>query len=269
VPEIFGHQDQRDGRDQHDGPCIEHRRGEGRRAEPGGLGQQLAAHRLAPAETIGEQGINERGHHEADQHQQAPRHAAREHGDQGDAHEGHGLHPGVERRRRHVLDRNGREIEADHRDHGAGYDRRHQPLDPAGAARHHDQADQRVDRAADHDAAQRQRDVGVGALAGIAGGGGDHRDEGEGRADITRDLAADGDKEDQRADATHQDGDVGIEAHQQGPQHGGAEHRHHMLDTQRHGLRPRQPLVRRDDDAVGRLFHGPVEHSPPLVLLVT
>ena len=108
----------------------------------------------------------------------------------------------------------------------------------------------RVDDAAGDDAAQRHADVGVGPLARVGGGGDHHADEGEARAQVAGHLAAGDEEEDQRADAAHEDGDVGIEPHEDGRQHRGAEHRDHVLHAHGRGLRPGQALVRRDHAAL-------------------
>jgi hypothetical protein len=135
-------------------------------------------------------------------------------------------------------------------------------LDPSRAGPHHRKPDQRENRAAGKDAAERDAELGVRPLPGIAGGGDDHGDEGEGRAEIARDPPARHREEDQRADAAHQDGEVGVEAHQPRRQNGGAEHRHDMLQAERDGLRPGQPFLRRDDDAVLRRAFRPAVHVP-------
>jgi hypothetical protein len=100
--------------------------------------------------------------------------------------------------------------------------------------------------------------MGVGPRATVAGGRDDDADEGEARTQVARHLAAHGKKEDQRADARHQDRHVGVEAHQQRRQHGGAEHRDDVLRADGHGLRPGQALVGRDDAVAA----GDVGQSP-------
>jgi hypothetical protein len=212
---------------------------------------------LAQAEAVGQHGVDQAGDDQADQDQQPLGHAAREHRHRADADEGQGLHPGVERGRRHVLDRDAGQVQADYRDHGTGDHRRHQALDPARAAGRHDQPDQRHQRTAGNDAAQRQAQVGVGPAACKTGGRDHHADEGKGRSQVTRHLTTDQDEEDQRADAAHQDRDIGIEPHQERRQHRCAEHRDHMLHAERCRLRPGQALVGRDHDAGSRAHFAP------------
>jgi len=145
------------------------------------------------------------------------------------------------------------------------------PLDPVGAHRLHDRTDHGIDCAAGDDAAQRDPDVGIGSLAGIGGGGDDDADEGEARTQVAGHLAAGDEEEHQGADPAHEDGDVGVESHEDGREHGGAEHCDHVLHAHGRGLRPGQPLVRPDDAALRqhrRGFFSPVEHSHLALLLL-
>src|SRR5690606_4317077 len=128
----------------------------------------------------------------------------------------------------------------------------------------HQHPDQRVDQAAHDDAAQRHTNVAVGTLAGKAGSGNDHTDEGERGAQIAGHFAACDQKEDQGADTAHQHGHVGVKAHEDGCQHGRAKHGDHVLNAHQAGLAPGQTFVWPDNTAV--LQHGggllsPAKHS--------
>ncbi|MDG5974180.1 outer membrane receptor protein [Hydrogenophaga taeniospiralis CCUG 15921] len=250
VAQVLRHQDDGHGRDQQHGVAAEHRRAEIGQAEPGGAGDAAQVQRFAQTEAVGEHGVDDAGDDQAHEDQQALQHAAAEHGHQRHTDEGHALHPGVEARGRHVLDRDAGQVQADHRHHRAGDHRRHQAFDPARADGLHQRADQRVDDAAGDDAAERHADVGVGPRSGVAAGRDHHADEGEAGAEVARHLAAGHDEEDQRADAAHEDGDVGVEAHQDGGEHGGAEHGDQVLHAHHGRLRPGQALVGADDAAV-------------------
>src|SRR5690606_14360775 len=176
-----------------------------RQADPVGAGDAGEVDRLAPAQAVGADRIDDIGDEAAEQDRQAAQHAGQAHRDKADGHHGKQTDEGVEAAAADTLHGDRREVEADHRDDGAGHYRRHQRLDPAMADLHDDQANQRIDRAGGDDAAERHRNVRVGPGAGIGGGGDYHRDEGEARAEIARHLAAGDEKEDQRRDAREED----------------------------------------------------------------
>src|SRR3546814_13665674 len=62
---------------------------------------------------------------------------------------------------------------------------------------------------------------------------------------------ADEQKENKRTHARHQNGDIGIEAHQQGGQYGRTEHRHDVLRAHGDVLRPGLVFVGLHNGAVG------------------
>src|SRR3546814_8662563 len=62
---------------------------------------------------------------------------------------------------------------------------------------------------------------------------------------------ADEQKENKRTHARHQNGDIGIEAHQQGGQYGRTEHRHDVLSAHGDVLRPGHVFVGLHNGAVG------------------
>ena len=264
MAQIFRHQDDDHGHDQQHGIGFKHRTVEGGQAQPRSVGHAAQIDWLAQAQTIGQHGVDDAGHDQANQDQQALHHALGEHGHQSYRDKGDGLHPGFKVVGCHVLDGNGRQIQANHGHHGAGYDGGHKALNPAGANDMHQHADQGVDQTAGNDAAQCHTDVAVGTLACKAGGCNHHADEGEGRTQVAGHFAAGDEEEDQGADTAHQYGHVGVKAHEDGGQHGGAKHGDHVLNAHQAGLCPGQALIRPDDAAV--LQHGggllsPGKHS--------
>src|ERR1043166_4998471 len=94
-----------------------------------------------------------------------------------------------------------------------------------------------------NDAAKRDAEVRIGALAGIAGGRDDDRDEREARAEVAWDFAGDRDEEDQGPDAGEEHRNIGIEAGEDRCEHGRAEHRDHVLEADDDHLRRRQTLL--------------------------
>ncbi len=249
VAQVLRHQNDHDGHDQRHRLGLKLGRGERRHAEPGGVGQAGEIHRRAQAQAIGEHGVNHAGDQQTHQNEQPLHHAAGVNRHQTDADEGDQRHPVVEVARAVTLDGDGRQIQPDHRDHRAGHHRRHEPLDPFHPHAHDDEADHRIHHAAGDDAAQRDTNVGVRPAARIAAGRDDHADERKRRAEITRHSPADDQKENQRADAAHQNRDIGTETHEQRREHRRAEHGHHMLQPHHQGLRPGQAFIRGDHPA--------------------
>ena len=141
---------------------------EGRQAEPGGLADLREIDRLAEAQDVGADQVDQVADGTADQHRQAAPHARRVDRDEADRHapwrarsSGRKSVPAcvVGRDAGGAVDRDRREHEADGGDDGAGDHRRHQPLDPAVARDLHHEADEEVERAGRDDAAERQGDV--------------------------------------------------------------------------------------------------------------
>src|SRR3979411_3229729 len=66
------------------------------------------------------------------------------------------------------------------------------------------------------------------------------------RAEIARHPTVDDEQKADGGDAAHQDGQLGIEPHDDGKNKGRAEHRDHVLGTQPDRPRPGQPLIRTD-----------------------
>ena len=173
------------------------------------------------------------------------------------------MHPGVEIARGHILDRNAREIQANHCHHGTGDHWRHEALDPVGSDRLHDDTDQRAERPAGHDAAEGQADLLIHALSRISRGRNHHTDESEARAQVTRHPPTCDQEKDQGADAAHEDGNVRIETHQDRGQHGRTEHGDHMLYAHHGSHRPGQTLVGCNHTTLLKylsVFLGPAEH---------
>ena len=69
-------------------------------------------------------------------------------------------------------------------------------------------------------------------------------------AEVARHPSADDEKEDERADAAHEDRHVGVKSHEQRSKDGGAEHGDDVLHAECGHLRGREALIR-TDDAVG------------------
>ena len=86
----------------------------------------------------------------------------------------------------------GRQIQADDGYNRTRDDRRHQLFNPTDTGCHHNQTDDGVNNAAYDDAAQSNRNVGIGTGPGnIAGGRDDDTDEGKRGTEVTRDVSAD------------------------------------------------------------------------------
>ena len=263
-PRFFGHQNDRHRGDQQHGATVKHGGGQGGQAKPGGAGHARQVQWFAQAHAVGEHGIDHAGQQQAHQDQQALHHAARINSHQAHADKGDELHPGVKVACGHVFDGHAGQVQTDHGHHGAGDDRRHHALDPAGANGLHHQADDGVERAAGDDAAQRHADVGVGPFARVGGGRDHHADEGKTRTQVAGHLAAGDQKEDQGADAAHQDGDVRVKAHEDGGQHRGAKHGDHVLHAHGGGVGPGQAFVGGDGAALLQHLGGlgfPIEHG--------
>ena len=258
VAQVLGHQDDYHRHDEQHGVGAEHRRVQAGQAQPRGGNDTAHVHRFAPAQAVGEHGVEQAGNNQPQQDQQPLQHAAREHGHQRHAGEGHGLHPGLEVVGGHVFNGNGCQVQANDGHDSARHHRRHEFFNPTGADGLHQQPHQGIDRAAGNDAAQRQADIGVGPLACVAGGGNHHANKGKRRAQVAGHFAAGDQKENQRANAAHQHGQIGVKPHQDRGQHGGAKHSDDVLHAHQAGLRPGQALIGADDPTAlqcrGRFF---------------
>ena len=123
-----------------------------------------------------------------------------------------------------------REVEAYYRHHCPGDHRRHQAVYPARTPAHGDCGGQRVqDRRAGY------AREGEGDVFRQAPGDGQHgADEGEAGAQVAGHFGAGYRYEDQGARPGEENGRLRVEAHQYRGQHGGAEHRHHVLHPHRY-----------------------------------
>ncbi|MPL82849.1 hypothetical protein SDC9_28798 [bioreactor metagenome] len=244
MAEVLGHQHDRHRGDQGHRRPVELGRHEFRQAEPGGLADLGEVDPRHEAKSVAQHQHQRIAEGERQEHRDPAggaraiardqRHA--QHGEQGD-----GQVPGSRRAEGvELVHRDRCEVEPDRHADGAGDDRRHQLLDPTGAHGHHDEPDQRIDRAAGDDAAKRGGD----RRAGLGGHREHHRDEGEGRAQIARHPAGGQDEEQKRADAGEEHRHIRVEAHQDRRDDGRAGHRQQVLDA--HGERggSRQPFVR-------------------------
>ena len=148
------------------------------------------------------------------------------------------------------------EVEADQHHDGAGDGGGQDGLEPAGAREVHGEPDQGEHDAGDHDRAGHVR--GVAALQADRGDTGDERGAG---AEVARHPIVDDQQEHDRGDAREEDREVGVEAHHDREDEGGAEHGDHVLGAEPDGARPAQPLHRADSLA-GRRRLAVVDDLP-------
>ena len=243
MTQVFRDQHNRDGHDQHDRMPVEDRRRKLRQSDPRRIDNGRKIDRLGQPRAVGEKHVEQITDDSAKEDRQPARKAGRPHCYKTHGEDRRDTDPRVERACGNSFHGDRREIEPDHRNHRAGHDRRHQPFDPLIADEHDGDADRGVEHARAHDAAERNREVGVEPTACVAGRSDDDGDKGEARSEITRNASADGNKKDQRADARKQNRNVGVEAHQQRCEHGGAEHRNDVLQAEQNSLRRRQAFV--------------------------
>ena len=137
--------------------------------------------------------------------------------------------------------RRGRQVQADQRHDRAGDDRRHDPVDPAGAELLHHGADDGEGRAGEHHPAERPGDP------ELLLGGQNRRDEREAGAEVAGHPALGDDQEQQRADAGKEQGGGRRHAREDRDQEGGAEHGHDVLHADADRQRPGEPLVGPDN----------------------
>ena len=248
---MFDDRDHGDRRDERDGAHVELGEADAGQANPCGLGDGREIHH---AERHGDRIAHDDGEqhrHRADD-AAAPgkdhRREQRDGGDQGALRVEHRCTRGVGTHKGHVGGGGGQTHADDHHDGGNEHGRQ-QAVKPARAdelddARHHEE----------HCA--RHNHTGHG---GVETARGAHRedgaDEGERAAQIAGNLVAGHEQVADGADARAHDGDVGIEAGQHGYEHRGAEHAHHVLDSQRNGARRGDPVVDADDLAFA-VAHG-------------
>ncbi len=166
--------------------------------------QQGKIDRLAHAEHVGQQGVDQAGDNQPDQNQQPLDHAPREHRHQADAQHGDHRHPAFKRRGGDAFHRNRRKVQADRHHHRAGDDGRHHAFDPARADLHYHQANQGIDQPTGDDATEGHAQVGVDPLAVKTGSSDDHPDKGGAGAEIAGHAPAGHKKEQQGADTRHQ-----------------------------------------------------------------
>src|SRR5690606_13053934 len=156
-------------------------------------------------------------------------------------------------------------VQAYHGHNGARDHRWHPVVDPlcgAARARVHPpdyRADERIDETARDDGAKRDAYVGIRATTRVPGHRDDPSNEGKAGPQVARDATANKEEENECTDARHQNGDVGIEAHQYGSEYGRAEHGDDVLSAHRNVLGPRHTLVGLHDDT-GR---GTLDLAPP------
>ncbi|SLY35450.1 Uncharacterised protein [Klebsiella quasivariicola] len=218
-----------------------------RQPEPRRLGEGGEVQRLAKAKAVSQQGVQCAGDDQADQDQQTLQHPAGKYRHYADAEHGQHRHPAVEGAGGDAAHGNRRQVQADSHHHRAGHHRRHQALDPAGADLHHHQTNQGVNQPAGDDPAKGDAQMRVQPLAVKAGNGDHHPDKGGAGAEIARHPSAGDDKEQQGADARHQNRQVGVEPHQQRHQHRRAEHRNGVLHAHHQRLPGRQAFIGRNN----------------------
>ena len=218
--------------------------------------------RLAHAEHVRQQGVDQTGDNQPDQDQQTLDHPARKDCHQADAQHRDHRHPAFKRRSGDAFHRNRREVQAYRHHHRAGDHGRHHALDPARADLHHNETNQGIDQPAGDDAAEGHAQVGVDPLAVKIGSGDHHADKGGAGAQVAGHAPTGNKKEQQGADSRHQNRQVGIEPHQHRHQYRRAKHRDCMLDAHHHGLPEREAFIRRDHACFsGGRFQLPVGKS--------
>ena len=89
-------------------------------------------------------------------------------------------------------------------------------------------------------------------VAALRADGGHAADERGAGAEIARHLALHDEQEEDRGDPAHHDRELRVQAHDEGEDEGGAEHRDDVLGAEADGAPPAQSLVGRDDLARGQ-----------------
>ena len=201
------------------------------------------------------------GEREADENQKLLNEAARINGNAAHADHREDGDPGVKIRGSNAFDGSRGQIEADDRDDGAGDYRRHKPFNPFDAGAHDDEADSTVNEAADDDAAERHGYVGIRSrTSSVSRCRNDHADEGKGRTQVARHVAAYEDEKNERAEAAHQNGEIGVEPHKERRQNSGAEHGDDVLYAECERLACRQTLIWSNGSGSLQLPAGEVTH---------
>ena len=248
MAEVLGNQNDHDRSNQKHGVHREDRSVKLRQTDPGSVGNDAEINGFAKAQAVGKDHVDEVGEHKAGQNEELLQQAPRIDGNAAHAEHREKRHPVVKVRASHAAHGCGSQVQTDDRHNGTRHNRRHELFNPGDARPHDDQAHNGIDDAAGNDAAQSQRNIGVGAASGNVTRCGDHdADKGKGGTEVTRDVAAYDQKEENRTDTAHEDGHVRVKPHQQRSQDGGTEHCHDVLNTQSDHLAGGKSFIGSDD----------------------
>lgn len=251
MADMFGEDHEERRKDHHDGREIEMRRIEGRQGEPWHL---LYMREVYDTHEDGENVAGDDTDQDRDDgDESAPKNGRKDGDDQGE----HGDRDGS--RCAHALrltDEAGhghgerRQLEPDDRDDRAHGSRREEDIDPADADLLHEERD-------DHEAETEGDEAALGIRIRHARRRRHRqhrRDEGEGRAEVGRELPfADGEVE-ERPDAVHEKAGRGVYIQEEGHQHRGAKHGEEVLQREGDGGEERKPFLDLDDSFAHKIL---------------
>lgn len=230
---VFRHQDDEDGGNHQEGSGGEPGSLEGGQAAPGGVRDGLKGARGQNAAGRGQ----DVSHHSAQQNGDEPQKTLEVNGNDGRRQKRgdrdqqlQDVPPGVQGEIRVDGIGHGRrgQIQADDGHDGACDDGGHETVHPPETPSHGGQPGEGVENGGAGNA-----EKGVGDIVRLTGGDGqDRTDEGKAGAQVAGHLETrDGDKN-QGVDSGKEQGHLGMESHEEGGQHRGAEHGHHVLEAQ-------------------------------------
>ena len=249
MADVFREDHEERRKDHHDGRKIEMRRIEGRQSEPWHLlymrevydthedGEYVAGDDTDEDRDDGDESAPKNGRKDGDDQG--------EHGDRDGSRCAHALRLTDEAGHRHG---ERCQLEPDDRDDRAHGSRREEDIDPADADLLHEERDEHEAEAEGDEAALRVRI----RHACCRGHRKHRRDEGEGRAEVGRELPFTDGEVEERPDAVHEKAGRGVHVQEEGHQHRGAKHGEEVLQREGNGGEKREPLLDFDDSFAHR-----------------
>lgn len=251
MADVFGENHEERRKDHHDGRKIEMRRIEGRQGEPWHFFHMREVY------DPHEDGENVAGDDTDEDRDDGDESASKDSREDGDDQGEHGNRDG--RRHAHALrltDEAGHghgercQLEPDDRDDRAHGSRREEDIDPGNADLLHEERDDYEAETEGDEAA-----LGIRICHARRRGHCQHRrDEGEGRAEVGRELPfADGEVE-ERPDTVHEKAGRWIHVQEEGHEHRGAKHGEEVLQREGNGRKEREPLLDFDDSFAHKIL---------------